>query len=213
MTQKTKAEVREKFEGLDYPIQIIGRNVHVTDGMKKHALDKLSKIERLGGHVIDAVITLDVQKVNNHVDFMLNLNGTLLKVSADSTDMYVSIDQAIDRIKHKITRYLDKLHDHHKKGIPAVEMEVEMVKSTLVEEINDAIEEAHLHEIEQSLKPGSIVTKHKRPLKTLSVDEAIMKMDLSEEPFLVYRSEVDKKLKVIYKTDDKKHYGIIELPE
>ena len=55
------------------------------------------------------------------------------------------------------------------------------------------------------------MTQKKLSLKTLSTDEAMMKMELTENNFVVYRCEEDKKLKVIYRRQDH-NFGIIELP-
>ena len=41
-------------------------------------------------------------------------------------------------------------------------------------------------------------------------EEAIMKMELSEDNFLIFRSEEDTKLKVIYRRSDG-NFGVIEL--
>ena len=53
-----------------------------------------------------------------------------------------------------------------------------------------------------------VVKKKKRPLKTLTIDEAVMKMELSDDNFKVYRSEEDQALKVIYRRRDGS-YGVI----
>jgi putative sigma-54 modulation protein len=45
-------------------------------------------------------------------------------------------------------------------------------------------------------------------MKTLTQNEAIIKMELSGDQFLIFRSEEDRKLKVIYRRSDD-HYGII----
>lgn len=46
-------------------------------------------------------------------------------------------------------------------------------------------------------------------LKELTREEALMKMELSRDAFLVYRSEEDRRLKVLYRRKDG-NYGIIE---
>jgi putative sigma-54 modulation protein len=48
------------------------------------------------------------------------------------------------------------------------------------------------------------------PLKTLTQDEAVIKMEISDRPFLIYRSEEDQKMKVIYRRDDH-HYGLVQV--
>ncbi|MBS0624290.1 MAG: ribosome-associated translation inhibitor RaiA [Verrucomicrobia bacterium] len=213
MTEKTKAEIKKKFDGFDYPINIVGRHLDVTEAMKSYALEKLSKVDKLAGHVISATVVMDIQKQIHCIDFLLDVNNTLIKVSAHTRDMYASIDQAIDRLKLKVKKYMARLHDHHARDVQAIDVNVQVVQRDATDEINDAIEEANLEKIEASLRPGSVIASEKRPLKTLTTEEAIMKMDLSESSFLVYRSESDRKLKVIHRRDDHRHYGIIELPE
>ena len=43
----------------------------------------------------------------------------------------------------------------------------------------------------------------------LTSDEALIKMELSSEPFMIFRSQEDQKLKVIYRMADD-NYGIAE---
>ena len=54
-----------------------------------------------------------------------------------------------------------------------------------------------------------VIGMETRVLKILTTEEAMMKMDLSGDKFLVYRGEEDRKLKVIYRRDDG-NYGIIQ---
>jgi putative sigma-54 modulation protein len=54
-----------------------------------------------------------------------------------------------------------------------------------------------------------IVKQDTLPLKTLTNEEAVMKMDLSKDMFMIFKNEADQKIKVIYRRDDG-NYGIIE---
>ncbi len=210
MTEKTKAEVREKFTHTEYPIQTIGRHLDITDPMKSYAVDKLVKVDRFGGRVVDAVIIMDIQKLMHTVDFLINVNNTIIKVTGRSENMYASIDQAIDKLESKLRRYIKRLHDHHAKGLAEIDMNVNVIKRiSPLEDINDQIEEENLSQAEQELQPHQVVSNEKRRLKTLSQEEAIMKMELTEKTFLVYRGEEDNKLKVIYRRKDE-NYGVIE---
>lgn len=210
MAEKTKAEVKEKFTHKDYPIQVIGRNVDITEPMKAYAIDKLTRIDRFGGRVIDAFIIMDTQKLMHTVDFLINVNNNVIKVSGRTDNMYASIDQAIARLEAKLRRYMKRLHEHNAKGLAEIDVNVNVIERiSPVDDINDQIEEENLRQVEEDLRPHRIVSKEKKRLKTLNQEEAIMKMELSEEHFLVYRSEEDQKLKVIYRRDDG-NYGVIE---
>ncbi len=210
MPEKTKAEVKEKFAHKDYPIQIICRHIEITEPMKSYAIEKLTKIERFGGRVIDAFIFMDVQKMLHSVDFLINVNNSIIKVSGRTDNMYASIDQAIEKLQSKLRRYMQRLHDHNAKPLAEIDVNVNVIERiTPLEDINDQIEEENLRQVEEELRPHKIVSTEKRRLKTLNQGEAIMKMELSEDLFLVYRSEEDKKLKVIYRRNDG-NYGVIE---
>lgn len=211
MVDITKFTEQEKALGLR--INILGRNVFVTDPMKDYAYEKLSKIERFHDHIMDIHVTMDVQKVEQSVVIMLHLEHFRVKVSASSSDMYASIDKAIEKLQSKIRRWKSRIQDHHKKSRSVVDMQISVLKRpfTDVDHINEAIELENIaHEMEVYQAPH-IVGTDTRPLKTLTTDEAIMKMELSDDNFMLFRSEEDRKLKVIYRRKDG-HYGLI-LPE
>lgn len=210
MNERTKAEIKEKFAQLDYPVHVIGRHISVTEPMKAYAIDKLIKVlNRFGGRVIEATVTMDVQKLLHEVDFIIDVNNTKIRVAGRSETMYASIDQAIARLESKLRRYKQRLKEHHAKGLSVIEMNVNVIKLTPIDDINDQIEEESLKKIEAQLKPHPVVSREKKPLKTLNQEEAIMKMELSEDKFMIFRGEEDRKLKVIYRRGDG-NYGIIE---
>jgi len=78
-----------------------------------------------------------------------------------------------------------------------------------VDEINAAIEKINTEKQMDAYGPPKIIGTETKPLKTLTVDEAVMKMDLSGDSFLIFRSQEDMKLKVLYRRKDN-HYGLIQ---
>jgi putative sigma-54 modulation protein len=211
MVDASKFTEQEKALGLR--INILGRNVFVTDSMKDYAFEKLSKIERFHNHIMDIHVTMDVQKMEQSVIIMLHLDHFRVKVSASSSDMYASIDKAIEKLQAKIRRWKSRIQDHHKKGRSVVDMQINVLKRpfTDLDFINEAIEiENAVHEMEEYQVP-QIIGADTRPMKTLTTEEAIMKMELSDDNFMLYRCEEDRKLKVIYRRKDG-NYGLI-LPE
>jgi len=204
------AKFTEQEKALGRRITILGRNVFVTDSMKEYAYEKLSKIDRFHDHVMDIHVTMDVQKVEQSVVIMLHLEHFRVKVSASSSDMYASIDKAVEKLQAKIRRWKSRIQDHHKKARSVVDMQISVLKRpfTDVDFINEAIElENAVHEMEEYQAPH-IVGTETRPMKTLTIEEAIMKMELSDDAFMVYRSEEDHGFKVIYRRRDG-NYGLI----
>jgi putative sigma-54 modulation protein len=207
MVDKSKF-AEEEAQG--YRLNIIGRNVLVTDAMKNYAWEKMGKVERIHSHLMDMQVVMDIQHLEHTVDIVLKFEHFRIKVHAASTDMYVSIDKAIDKLQALIRRWKDRIQDHHKKKLAVVDMQVNVVNRPYDElaEFNAEIEAANKKK--QSLAPQPVIKKKTLPLKMLTTEEAIMKMELSGFEFLVFKGEEDQKLKVIYRRKDGT-YGIIQI--
>lgn len=210
MNRKAKAA---EFVNEGYNISITGRHVLVTDAMKDYALEKLSKLERFSDKIIDMQITMDIQKLEHRVGIVIKANHILIKGSASSEDMYLSIDRAIAKLQAQLLRYKTKLQDHqHRASLSTVDMNVHVLRpagEADLGDINEEIEDENLRCLIDQYKPHRILSQEKCPLKLLSYDEAIMEMELSGHAFLLFRSIEDGQLKVIYLRSDG-NYAILE---
>ncbi|MBS4169735.1 Ribosome-associated factor Y [Neochlamydia sp. AcF95] len=202
MSRKSKAA---EFVDEEYSLTINGRNIQVTEAMEGYIKDKLSKIEKYDIPIIDIMITMDIQRFEHHVNLLVKLNHILIKSSAVTDDMYASIDKAVDKIQTQLKKYKQKIKDHHAKPLEMVDMAVNVLrplKEVEAAEINEEIEAENASQRDKEYRPHHIVKQEKKPLKYLTLDEAIMKMELSGEVFLLFRNEVDRKLNVIYRRED-----------
>lgn len=190
-------------------IHVTGRNVLVTDAMKNYVLDKLSKIERFSSRVMSITVTMDIQRYDHHIDIIIKLDNTKIKATAHTDNMYASIDKAVDRLSEQIRRYKEKIRDHHAPSHAEIAMQVSVYSpSDDLVEMNDEIEAESNRRLNDRFRARKLVKQETKPLKTLTVDEAIVKMELSGDAFMIFLSEEDRKLKVIYLRDDG-NFGII----
>lgn len=198
----TRKEKMAEFEQ-GYNVIVTGRHVHVTDGMKQHAVERISKLDRIGDRIIDVHVAMDIQKLNHRCDIQMKYAHTLIRSHANTTDMYVSIDEAVDKLSKQLRRYKQRLHDHYAKKHPIEEVPVRIFA---VEEYEEEFGE---EEVEAQPQIHRIVATETRPIKILTEDEAIMKMELSGDQLMVYRSEADRRLRVIYRREDG-NYAVVE---
>jgi len=199
-----------KQESQDFPISITGRHVLITDAMKEYAKEKLLKLDHLSKDILDIHVTMDIQRQEHRVDVMIKAGRFVVKTHASTQDMYASIDKAVDKLLARLGKYKSKMQMHHAKPLSVVDMEVNVIKSGAfsdLEEINEAIEDAN-RKLAVDEFSHQIVSQDTLPLKTLTSDEAVMKMDLSGDSFMVFRSEEEQKIKVIFRRDDG-HYGLV----
>lgn len=210
MSRKSKAA--EYLEEA-YAVTVVGRNVLVTDSMKDYAMSKVSKIERFSHRIIEVLVTMDVQKLEHRVDIIAKVDNVRLKSSASSTDMYASIDKAVNKLTIQLRRYKTRITDHHQAPThEQLAMNVNIFKplgEDVVLEFNEDIDAENARAQADSFNFHSIVSKETKPLRTLTHTEAIIKMELTGDSFMIFRCEEDRKIKVIYRRDDG-NFGVIE---
>lgn len=202
---------RSKFlREQDYTVAITGRNFEITKPTKEYIAEKIAKIEKISNHVLDLHVKLDIQKLNHTVDIILKFAHTKVKVHASSESMYPAIDKAFDRLYSKLRKWKSRIQDHHAKGHSVVEMEVNILERDEedLKAIDQEIVEENNRKVEESYKLPKVIKKKKLPLKMLTLDEAVMKMELSDDYFMVFRSEEEQNLKIIYRRKDGS-YGVI----
>lgn len=208
----SRKDTAAKFVDAGYHIDVVGRNLSVTEAMKDYANEKVAKIERFTDRIIDVSVTMEVQKIEHRCDIVVKAGHLTIKSHAATDNMYASIDKAVDKIQTQLTRYKKRIQDHQAKPLEVIEMSVNVLKAPIdadLSDLNDQIEEENLRTRERSYQPHPIISKEKLPLKFLTNDEAILKMELTGDAFLIFRGEVDRKIKVIYRRKDG-NYGIIE---
>lgn len=195
-------------------VVIVAKHFDITTPIKNYIMERVEKVERINHAIIDMVVRIDIQKMDHTVDIVMKFSHFKINVHAVTDEMYSAIDKAFDKLRAKIRKWKGKIQDHHAKGTKVIDLEVNVLKQepSFLEEINDAIEEANLEEVDKEMKMPAVHKTKIRRLKQLNVNEAVMKMELSHDNFLIYRSEEDLKIKVIYRRKDNS-YGVISLQD
>ena len=199
-----------KFNDQEYTISVVGKNIEITKPIRDYIEEKIAKIEALSTDIIDVKVRLDVQKLNHMVDIFLKFSHFRVNVRAITENMYSAIDKSFEKLYTKLRKWKSRIQDHHNKGVAVTEMEVNVLEHAQneIEDIKQEIIDANNDNLQKDYALPKVVKKKKRPLKTLTIDEAVMKMELSDDNFKVYRSEEDQVLKVIYRRRDGS-YGVI----
>jgi len=175
-------------------IQITGKRVDVTDAMKDYVEKKINKITRNLRGVIDAVVTLRLERYHHIAEVTITADHVTIRGEGDTADMYSSIDMACNRIEKQIRRYRDRLQRRR----PVGSEKLREAKMTVIEHESVAREE----------KPV-IIKVDKIPVKPMALEEAVMEMDLLNQDFLVFKNAETDALNVVYHRRDG-NIGLIE---
>tara|TARA_B110000438_G_scaffold35304_1_gene35023 strand:- start:42 stop:335 length:294 start_codon:yes stop_codon:yes gene_type:complete len=93
-------------------LHISGHHLDITSAIKQHTNEKLSKIKHHFDNVMNVNMILEVQKDVQKAEATIHLSGADLFAKAQSSDMYVSIDQLINKLDSQIIKHKEKLHNH-----------------------------------------------------------------------------------------------------
>jgi len=195
-----------------YNISIIGKHFQITDAIRNYVFEKLTKVDRIADHIIDVTVTLDAQKLEHSCSVFMNFIHFHIKVHASTENMYSAIDRCVERLIKLIRRYKTKLQSHRFKDLSTVDIHVNVIQPLRddLKIINEDIEAENAEREQERFKLHEIVAQEKMSLKTLTQEEAVMKMEISDEPLLIFRSEEDQKIKVIYRRHDS-NYGLVQV--
>lgn len=192
-------------------INIAGKQMDLGSALKQKIADDLEAVvskycERTG----QARVTVSKQGHLVEVDCNIHLpSGILLQAKGQATDPYASLEIALDRIEKRIRRYRRRLKDHHRPDrspFPS-ELATDHVLSS-VEENEEEPEEDYNEEKTSVLTIAETSTT----VHTMAVSEAVMQLELSDVPALMFRNAASKRHNMVYRRSDG-HIGWVDPSE
>jgi len=178
-------------------VNITFRHLDPTEALKTHVKDRVAHVQRYIDRPSEAHAVLQVDKLDHHAEITVKAGRFLLRGTARSQDMYASIDAAADRIERQLKKHKAKLQDHKANGHGAERMPVE-VRHDVLSVQEDPGKTSH-----------RVVKSTQLQAKPMTVDEAILQLELLDASFYVFQNANDRTINVIFKRDDGA-FGLLE---
>lgn len=91
------------------------RHIESTEALKNHTNEKISHLKKYLDDSAHMHVVLSTERHAQRADIQLSSHGMILHGQEDSSDLYNSIDRAVEKLEHQIRRYKDKHVDHKSK--------------------------------------------------------------------------------------------------
>jgi putative sigma-54 modulation protein len=175
-------------------LELSGRNFEITPDIRELVETKLAKIrEKLFDDVIDERVVLQVEKYRNICEILIVGKDHDVKAVQESDEsMQDAINSALDHIKRQAQKNRKKLRDHHRNDGSAN-------KTTVTDWTVQVLEPGNLRE--ESRLPRIVKTSN-IPIRTMSIEDAALRLDDSKNEFIVFRDVDTEQIAVIYKRRD-----------
>lgn len=169
------------------------KKVNLPGKVHAYAEKKVGKLERYFKTEADASITFSVEKDRNCCEITVRAGNMIFRASENTSDMFASIDAAVTTLERQIRKNKTRL---------AKRLREDAFERNL-EEISSFVPEPEEEEYQ-------IVRSKRFFLRPMTVEEAILQMNLVEHTFFAFRNEdSDGAFSVVYRRNGG-GYGLIE---
>ena len=187
-------------------LSIKGKQIDVGDALRQHVEDALAVIvEKYFGRAIEAHVSFSREAHMLRSDISMHVHRDLVvQGQAEAGDAYAAFDGAAERIAKRIRRHKRRLRDdHHQDPAKLREAESLTARSYVIAEPDEEASAA-----EAGDQPV-IVAEMTLEIPTLTVGEAVMRMDLADVPTFIFRNRAHGGLNVVYRRSDG-HIGWVD---
>jgi ribosomal subunit interface protein len=175
-------------------IQVTGKNLDVGGALRNYVQERVATtVEKFIGRAPSGHVRIEKDHGGFRTNCTIHLwQGMSLEAHGVAQDAYQSADLACERLEKRVGRYTGRLKKHGggespRKQTPAA----------------DYIIQARHEEQEVSDEDNPIIiAEAETMLHEMAVRDAVMQMDISDRPFVVFRNASSGELNVVYRRDD-----------
>jgi putative sigma-54 modulation protein len=89
-------------------VNVTGQHVEITPAMRDHISEKMQRIKNHFDQPIDINVILKIEKLQNHVEANVRVNGRDIFAQTSGSDMYVAIDDLAHLLDRQIIKQKEK---------------------------------------------------------------------------------------------------------
>lgn len=180
-------------------VSITGRHFDLLDEHKEYVEKRLKHLKRFFDTIMDCHVTLAKEKHRESAEITIQVNGVMMHGEEETGDIFTSIDLVVDKIEKQIKKYKARLKNRRQR-----------TRGTGPENsIRYKVDVLSGADLEQGTSEPQVIRTQTLAIKPLSLDEALMQMDLLNQDFLVFRNAGSERVNVLYRRADG-NYNLVE---
>jgi ribosomal subunit interface protein len=174
-------------------LRVSGKNLDIGEALRTQVEERVENaLNKYFSGGYSGHVTVAKDGAGFRTDCVLHLtSGMTLEASGNAQDAYASFDQTAERIEKRLRRYKRRLKEH----APSARANGRVAPYAVFESPSDeSLDEEAFHPI--------VVAETTKPLHNLSVSDAVMHLDLTGSPALVFIHASTGRINVVYRRGD-----------
>lgn len=175
-------------------ITYVARKVNLRDNFKERVERKLLKFEKIFSEDAQATVVVTLEKNRQTVEITIKDNSMVYRAESTMLEMNDALDKVVDMLSRQLRKYKTKLS----KRIKAASLDDLFVEEPVSEEAS-----------EEDSDDLEVVRKKQIPIKPITVEEAILQMEMIGHKFYMFTNADTGEINVVYTRNDGA-YGLLE---
>jgi ribosomal subunit interface protein len=182
-------------------LSVSGKHLDVGDSLRNHVTTQVvATVERHFGQAIEGKVTFARARHLFRADLSVHVaRGMVVQCHHEAADAYAAFDGAISRMETRLARYKGRLVERRKEAERATS-EVAPAQSYVLDperlEDDDGGAEDRAH------GAAPVIAETQASIAVLSLREAVMQMDLADQPVLLFRNRAHGGFNVVHRRPD-----------
>jgi ribosomal subunit interface protein len=179
-------------------IGLTGRRIDVGERLRRHVETRLNDgVGKYFDHAMDSHVVFEPDGKLVRADISVHVGrGIQAQSHGSAEDAQTAFDLAMERIAKRLRRNKRRLRDHHRKSGSARREEALTAQHVILADPADQPDD------EAGGENPVIVAETIEEIESMTVSEAVMRLDLAEQPVVVFRNAANGSLNVIYRRGD-----------
>ena len=189
-------------------ITVSGKQVELSDALRVRVSDHLDTIAgKYFDHALEASVTFSRARSFFTCDINVHAGrGLTLRGEGEAGDAHSAFDDAAEHIAKRLRRYRRRVNEHARDL--ANRARPEAARQYVLRQDEDG-QPNGVDARSDVPAYATVIAESQAEINTLSVGEAVMRMDLADQPVLMFRNSATAELNVIYRRTDG-HIGWID---
>lgn len=175
-------------------LRVSGKNIEIGEALRQQITERvLNVVSKFYSGAVSGHVTVMREGSGIETDCVLHLSsGVTLHAEAYAQEAYASADKAAEKVEQRLRRYKHRLKDHGPGASKSIEVPYSVIQAPDDDE----------NEVDTGEFNPIVIAETKKDMRRLSVKDAVMEIDMTGAPVLLFQHAGSGRVNFVYRRSD-----------